>query len=72
VGKRHSETHAAVLNGLGALFWERPGLNSSTSHDVICPLLATDPEARVRFPKLPEFQRSSGSGMGSTQPREYN
>jgi hypothetical protein len=30
--------------------------------------LATDPEARVRFPALPE--KSSGSGTGSTQPRE--
>jgi hypothetical protein len=34
--------------------------------------LATDPEARVRFPALPHFLRSSGSGTGSTQPREYN
>jgi hypothetical protein len=34
--------------------------------------LATDPEARVRFPTLPDFLRSSGSGTGSTQPREYN
>jgi hypothetical protein len=33
--------------------------------------LATDPEARVRFPALSE-KKSSGSGMGSTQPREYN
>jgi hypothetical protein len=32
--------------------------------------LATDLEARVRFPTLPE--KSSGSGTGSTQPREYN
>jgi hypothetical protein len=32
--------------------------------------LATDPEVRVRFPTLPDFQRSSGSGTGSTQPRE--
>jgi hypothetical protein len=32
--------------------------------------LATDPEARVRFPPLPK--KSSGSGTGSTQPREYN
>jgi hypothetical protein len=31
--------------------------------------LATDPEARVRFPALPK--NSSGSGTGSTQPREY-
>jgi hypothetical protein len=35
-------------------------------------LLATDPEVRVRFPALPDFLRSSGSGMGSIQPREYN
>jgi hypothetical protein len=34
--------------------------------------LATDPEARVRFPALPDFLRSSESGTGSTQPREYN
>jgi hypothetical protein len=32
--------------------------------------LATDPEARVRFPALQK--KSSGSGTGSTQPREYN
>jgi hypothetical protein len=32
--------------------------------------LATVPEARVRFPALPK--KSSGSGTGSTQPREYN
>jgi hypothetical protein len=34
--------------------------------------LATDPEVRVRFPAQPDFLRSSGSGTGSTQPREYN
>jgi hypothetical protein len=34
--------------------------------------LATDPEVRVRFPALPDFLRNSGSGMVSTQPREYN
>jgi hypothetical protein len=33
--------------------------------------LPTDPEVRVRFPALPDFL-SSGSGTGSTQPREYN
>jgi hypothetical protein len=31
-----------------------------------------DPEARVQFPALPDFLRSSGSGTGSTQPHEYN
>jgi hypothetical protein len=34
--------------------------------------LATDPEARVRFPALPGKKKSSGSGTGSTQPLEYN
>jgi hypothetical protein len=34
--------------------------------------LATDLEVRVRFPALPDFLRCSGSGTGSTQPREYN
>jgi hypothetical protein len=34
--------------------------------------IATDQEARVRFPALPDFLRSSGPGTGSTQPREYN
>jgi hypothetical protein len=33
---------------------------------------ATDPEVRVPFPALPYFLRSSGSGTGSTQPRDYN
>jgi hypothetical protein len=28
--------------------------------------------SRVRFPALPDFLRSSGSGTGSTQPREKN
>jgi hypothetical protein len=30
------------------------------------------PEVRVRFPALLDFLRSSVSGTGSTQPREYN
>jgi hypothetical protein len=34
--------------------------------------LATDPEAGIRFPALLDFLRSSGSGTGSTQSREYN
>jgi hypothetical protein len=28
--------------------------------------------SQVRFPALPDFLRSSGSGTGYTQPREYN
>jgi hypothetical protein len=38
----------------------------------IAEFLATDPEVRVRSPSLPHFLRSSGSGTGSTRPREYN
>jgi hypothetical protein len=34
--------------------------------------LATDPEVQVRFPALPDFLKSSGSGTGPTQPREYS
>jgi hypothetical protein len=43
-------------------------------HDRLCGLVVrvpvTDPEVRVRFPALLDFLRSSGSGTGSTQPRE--
>jgi hypothetical protein len=35
-------------------------------------VLATDPDIWVRFSALPDFLRSSGSGTGSTQIREYN
>jgi hypothetical protein len=34
--------------------------------------LATDLEVQVRFPVLPDFLSSSGSGTGSTRPRENN
>jgi hypothetical protein len=33
--------------------------------------LATDLEVRFLSPALPDFLSSSGSGTGSTQPREY-
>jgi hypothetical protein len=45
----------------------RPPLLSSGQE-----FLATDSEVRVRFLALPHFLSSSGSGTGSTQPREYN
>jgi hypothetical protein len=32
----------------------------------------TDPEVRVLFSALQDFQRCGGSGTRSTQPREYN
>jgi hypothetical protein len=34
--------------------------------------LATDLDVRVLFPALQDFLKNSGSGMGSTQPRDYN
>jgi hypothetical protein len=34
--------------------------------------LATDPEVWVRFPALPHFLSSSGSGTGSSQTHEDN
>jgi hypothetical protein len=34
--------------------------------------LTTDSEGLVQFPSLPDFLRSSGSGTGSTQPRDLN
>jgi hypothetical protein len=34
--------------------------------------LATDLEVWARFPALPDFLRSSGSGTGTTQPCEYS
>jgi hypothetical protein len=39
----------------------------NTLIDRLCGLVV-----RVRFPALPDFLRSSGSGTGSTQPREDN
>jgi hypothetical protein len=47
-------------------------LTATTSVVYCSEFLATDPEVRVRFSALPYFLRSSGSGTGSTQPREYN
>jgi hypothetical protein len=39
----------------------------------VCGLAVNDSWlSRVRFPAQPVFQRRRGSGMGSTQPREYN
>jgi hypothetical protein len=44
----------------------------TASVDLWSEFLATDPEVWVRLPALPDFLRSSGSGMWSTQPYEYN
>jgi hypothetical protein len=54
---------------------EKTNLKYFPYNDRLCGLvvriLATDPEARVRFPALPE-KKVVRSGTGSTQPREYN
>jgi hypothetical protein len=39
---------------------------------LVVKFLTTDTVAQVRFPALPDFLRSSGSGTGSTQPRGHN
>jgi hypothetical protein len=31
--------------------------------------LATDSEVQIRFPAIPDFLKSNGSGTGSTEPR---
>jgi hypothetical protein len=60
-----ASTKFARNNNTGGLFvW--PPLWSSGQE-----FLATDPEFLVWFLALPDFPRSSGSGTGSTQPREY-
>jgi hypothetical protein len=48
----------------------RERFNALASFFQLLSLYFTDPETRVRFPALPDFLRSSGSGTGSTQPRE--
>jgi hypothetical protein len=35
-------------------------------------ILLRQPDVQVQFAALPDFLRSSRSGTGSTQPREYN
>jgi hypothetical protein len=39
---------------------------------LVLEFLATDPEVGALFPALPDFLRSSWSGMGSSQSCEYN
>jgi hypothetical protein len=45
---------------------------TSSNSELQTRYLVTDPEVRVRLPELPVVLRSSGSGTGSTQPRECN
>jgi hypothetical protein len=44
----------------------------NTHSNIPEPLALQIQRSRVRFPALPDFLRSSGSGTGSTQPREDN
>jgi hypothetical protein len=48
------------------------GILSSTTRFLEPPLWSSGKSSRLRFPALPDFLSSSGSGTGSTQPREDN
>jgi hypothetical protein len=65
-------TVLVALLHLSSLF--RVSIHSTMTTSVVkwSEFQATNPEVRVRFPALSDFLRSSGSGTGSTQPREYN
>jgi hypothetical protein len=63
LGKRDNEKY----------FWTREQTTKTVLTDLIIiegwsEFLAANPEVRVRFPALPHFLSSSGSGTGSTQP----
>jgi hypothetical protein len=57
---------------LGVNFFIRGSISSDRLFCLVVRVLVTDPEVQVRFPALPVFLRSSGSGMGSAQPHEHN
>jgi hypothetical protein len=56
-----TKTSLEVILGIGPLLW-----SSGQS------FWLQIQRSWVRFPELPNFLRSSGSGMGPTQPREDN
>jgi hypothetical protein len=64
--------HSLLIVLILAVGGSAEGSKHTSLSDLLCEFLATDPEVRVRFPALPHSLRSSGSGTGSTQPREYN
>jgi hypothetical protein len=51
-------------------------ITNRTEEALLCGLVVSSwpqiQRSRVRFPALPNFFRSSGSGSGSTEPREDN
>jgi hypothetical protein len=67
----HSDALLSFRKSLGGEACSLTTLHMQVNNFTILEFLATDPEARVRFPALPE-KKSSGCGTGSTQPREYN
>jgi hypothetical protein len=58
------------LQGVYGLFNDAFSMKTTVSVVWWSGFLAIDPEVVVRFPTLPDFLRNSGSGTGSTQPRE--
>ena len=80
-------TYSRLITGPDCFLLARPGFCSSCSLIEFCyacgmrgpPLWSSGQSfwlqiqrSRVRFPALPDFLSSSGSGTGSTQPREFN
>jgi hypothetical protein len=72
LGVRADFLSSLIWNRLSGLIKFRDGSDKTSSVVQWSELLATDPEVRVRFPALPDFLKISGSGTGSTLPREYN
>jgi hypothetical protein len=58
---------ALISYEMDMIYWNLCGFSSVPPQE----FKVTDPEVRVRFPALPHFLRSSGSGTRSNQPREY-
>jgi hypothetical protein len=64
--------YSLLLTHLTSHYMERWYWNGTSSVVLWSDFLATDPEVRARFPALPDFLTSSGSGTGPTQPLEDN
>jgi hypothetical protein len=63
---------AVLLNNI-CFVLNMANLDISASIDSLCGLVARVPDYRSRGPgSIPDGTRLTGSGTGSTQPREYN